>query len=87
MKPILNRLTVKKTMVTLHIDMALVNQDELFRLLRKLEIEHKSAAFHTLAGSTLVWQLIVDDFDEDFWVNVAKGNNFELYTHQLDRHW
>lgn len=85
-KGIQGRSAIRKTMVTLHVDMRMVN-GETYRLLRGLEHKFRATAFSTVAGHTLVWQLIVDQFDKDFWTDVAKGNDFELYTHELDQHW
>ena len=35
----------------------------------------------------MIWQIYVDNFDKDFWNTISKGNDFELYTQQLDRYW
>jgi hypothetical protein len=35
----------------------------------------------------MIWQVYVDFFDKEFWENVSKGNEFELYSQELDRYW
>jgi hypothetical protein len=37
-------------------------------------------------GKKLVWQVIVLDFDEQFWQTVADGNGFELYIQDMNRY-
>lgn len=46
-----------------------------------------AVGFSAISGSTMVWQVYVDAFDHDFWDKLAEGNDFELYTQELDRYW
>ena len=74
-------------MVTMYIDLSTISWNETFRLLRDLERKFKTQAVSTTVGDRLIWQILVDEFEIDFWKKIAEGNDFELYTHKVDRHW
>ncbi len=86
----LSRLTpkslVKHTLVTLVIDMSINNHNEIMRLLRSLERRSNPITTNEVLGKKLVWQVIVREFDEQFWQDVANGNGFELYIQDMSRY-
>jgi hypothetical protein len=87
MKPTQLRLAVNKTLITLKIDVSRWNMTALQGLLRGIERHHSSVGFSAMSGNQMIWQLYVDSFDSTYWSRVCTGNEFELYTQQLDRVW
>lgn len=85
--PLQGRSAVQKTMVTLRINLAKSSWNETFKLLRDLERKFKTVGSESKYSAGIVWQIIIDEFDEQFWKNIAEGNGFELYSHKMDRHW
>jgi hypothetical protein len=81
------RSMVNKIMVTLVIDPKTYSHNELTLLLRTLERACRSVGFSAYSADQLVWQIIVEDFDEAFWKKMADANNFKLYTHSMTQHW
>jgi hypothetical protein len=77
---------VKHTLITLVIDMSINNHNEIMRLLRSLERRSNPITVNEVMGKKLVWQVIVLDFDEQFWQTVAEGNGFELYIQDMNRY-
>lgn len=77
---------VKHTLVTLVIDMSINNHNEIMRLLRSLERRSNPITTNEVLGKKLVWQVIVREFDEQFWQDVANGNGFELYIQDMSRY-
>jgi hypothetical protein len=74
-------------LVTLKANLLGQSLTELNRLLLKIERSVGSVGFSNIAGNTLIWQIYVDNFDQEFWSKVSKGNGLELYTQELDRYW
>jgi hypothetical protein len=87
MKHIQPRSIVKKTLVTLKIDISRWNMTALQALLRGIERHHGSLGFTMTAGNVMVWQIYIDSFDPVYWERISTGNEFEMYTQQLDRFW
>jgi len=81
------RSTVQKTLVTLKANLQGQSLTELNRLLLMIERSVGSVGFSVVSGNIMIWQIYVDNFDKDFWNTISKGNDFELYTQQLDRYW
>ena len=77
---------VKHTLITLVIDMSINNHNEIMRLLRSLERRSNPITVNEVMGKKLVWQVIVLDFDEQFWQTVADGNGFEMYNQDMNRY-
>ena len=57
------RSIVKKTLVTLKIDISRWNMTALQALLRGIERHHGSLGFTMTAGNIMVWQIYIDSFD------------------------
>ena len=87
MRPTKLRLTVHKWLVTLKIDVSRWNMTALQALLRGIERHHGAIGFSAISENQMVWQLYVDSLDLLYWERVCTGNEFELYTQQLDRIW
>lgn len=77
---------IKHTLITLVIDMSINNHNEIMRLLRSLERRSNPITVNEVMGKKLVWQVIVLDFDTQFWQTVAEGNGFELYIQDMNRY-
>lgn len=87
MKPTQFRSAVNKTLVTLKIDVSRWNMTALQALLRGIERHHGGVGFSAMAGNHMTWQLYIDSFDPVYWERVCIGNEFELYTQELNRVW
>ena len=77
---------VKHVLVTLVIDMSINNHNEIMRLLRSLERRSNPITVNEVLGKKLIWQVIVQEFDEEFWRGVADGSGFELYIQEMNRY-
>lgn len=81
------RSAVNKTLVTLKIDVSRWNMTALQALLRGIERHHGGVGFSAMSGNHMTWQLYIDSFDPVYWERVCIGNEFELYTQELNRVW
>jgi hypothetical protein len=74
-------------LITLKADLTKQSLTELNKLLRTFERHVGAVGFTSTANNTLIWQVYVDSFDQDFWNRASQGNDLELYFQQLDRYW